>query len=304
MIVLLCYKHVMQDEGKTSKVDGAWRIAVGLSLIPAFGTLYQRLTLGESKRFEDSKRIEEESHVLDSAKSSKKSLAASTKEDLSTDVAEVSAVTTVPVTQETEDEKENGKGGKKAHFMEFLAYFSEWKHFRILLGTCMCWFLLDIAFYGINLNQNVVLSQIGFGGTTGDAWDRLWDVSVGNLIVTALGFVPGYYVTVLTVEWIGRKPIQIMGFLMEALMLAILAGCFHKLNTASFTVVFALLQFFFNFGANATTYIYPAEVFPTRFKAQAHGISAACGKAGAIISALAFNELSQHVGTPAVLWSA
>ena len=50
--------------------------------------------------------------------------------------------------------------------------------------------------------------------------------------------------------------------------------------------------------------MYPAEVFPTKFRATAHGMSAACGKAGAIISALAFNQLSQDIGTPAVLWSA
>ena len=59
MIVLLCYKHEMQDLGKNSRVDGAWRIAVGLSLIPAFGTLYQRLTLPESVRYEKSKHLEE-----------------------------------------------------------------------------------------------------------------------------------------------------------------------------------------------------------------------------------------------------
>ena len=45
-------------------------------------------------------------------------------------------------------------------------------------------------------------------------------------------------------------------------------------------------------------------MFPTRFRASAHGMSAACGKAGAIISALAFNSLSKDIGTPAVLWSA
>jgi hypothetical protein len=43
-------------------------------------------------------------------------------------------------------------------------------------------------------------------------------------------------------------------------------------------------------------------VFPTRFRAFAHGISAAMGKVGAIISALAFNTLSQRIGTPAILW--
>lgn len=54
----------------------------------------------------------------------------------------------------------------------------------------------------------------------------------------------------------------------------------------------------------STTYVYPAEVFPTRYRASAHGISAACGKAGAIISALGFNSLTDSIGTPAVLYSA
>jgi len=166
----------------------------------------------------------------------------------------------------------------------------------------MCWFLLDIAFYGINLNQNVVLQQIGFDGKEGTAWNRLFKISTGSIIITALGFVPGYYATILTIEKLGRKWIQIQGFLMAAFFLAILAGLFNELSTAAFIVNFALLQFFFNFGANSTTYCYPAEVFPTRFRAFAHGISAASGKAGAIISALAFNTLSKDIGTPAVLW--
>ncbi|EEB96469.1 hypothetical protein MPER_04392, partial [Moniliophthora perniciosa FA553] len=112
----------------------------------------------------------------------------------------------------------------------------------------------------------------------------------------------GYYASILTIEILGRKWIQIQGFLLAALFLAILAGKFDSLSHASFIVCFTFLQFFFNFGANTTTYCYPAEVFPTRFRAFAHGISAAAGKAGAIISALAFNELSKDIGTPAVLW--
>lgn len=102
---------------------------------------------------------------------------------------------------------------------------------------------------------------------------------------------------------------------------AILAGKFNSLSKPAFIVLFALLQFFFNFGPNSTTYVrtflafpenrrltptlqcYPAEVFPTRYRAFAHGFSAACGKCGAIISALAFNTLSKKVGTPVVLWS-
>jgi hypothetical protein len=47
------------------------------------------------------------------------------------------------------------------------------------------------SFYGINLNQNVVLQQIGFDGKTGSPWNRLFKISTGSIIITALGFVPG-----------------------------------------------------------------------------------------------------------------
>ncbi|KAH7886473.1 major facilitator superfamily domain-containing protein [Phlebopus sp. FC_14] len=286
IIVLACYKHVMNDEGETSKVDGVWRIVVGLSLIPAFGTLYQRLTLPESKRFEDSQRPETQD--LEDTKASK-------------DVVE-KEVFQGSTTGSSDVDIPKADLEKKAHFKEFIQYFSEWRHGKILLGTCACWFLLDIAFYGINLNQNVVLQEIGYDGKTGTPWEKLFKISTGNIIITALGFVPGYYVTVLTIEKLGRKFIQIQGFLMAALFLGILAGKFNSFDNASFIVCFSFLQFFFNFGANSTTYCYPAEVFPTKYRASAHGLSAACGKAGAIISALGFNTLVATIGTPAVLW--
>ncbi|KAF8698397.1 transporter, partial [Rhizoctonia solani] len=173
---------------------------------------------------------------------------------------------------------------------------------KLLIGTALSWFLVDIAFYGINLNTSVVLQQIGFDGAGNNAWHKIFRVATGNLIITALGFVPGYYVTVLTVEWLGRKWIQIQGFIMSSVFIAILAAKFHTLSSVAFIVCFALMQFFFNFGANATTYMYPAELFPTRYRAFAHGISAASGKAGAILASLAFNALSKKIGTPAVLW--
>jgi len=89
IIVLLCYKHTMNDNGNTSRVDGGmlsfvtfcgfgsltsilvWRIVVGLSLIPAFGTLYQRLTLPESTRFEESKKLQDDENIEELKKAQK-----------------------------------------------------------------------------------------------------------------------------------------------------------------------------------------------------------------------------------------
>ncbi|KAI0088458.1 MFS general substrate transporter [Irpex rosettiformis] len=309
MIVLLCYKHTMDVEGHTSKVDGVWRICVGLSLVPAFGTLYQRLRLPESTRFEEMRKVGR--HVEDGdvggdeiaeLKDKKQVNESATEKEVSQESSgiEVEGALTQAVPHGVS--KKEAIDAKSDHFKEFFHYFSEWRHLRILLGTSISWFLLDIAFYGINLNQNVVLQQIKFDGSSGTPWHRLFRISIGNLIITALGFVPGYYATILTIEKLGRKWIQTQGFLMAALFLGVLAGKFHTLSTASFVVCFAFLQFFFNFGANSTTFIVPAEVFPTKFRAAAHGMSAAAGKAGAIISALAFNQLSKKLGTPAVLW--
>ncbi|KAF7292564.1 Inorganic phosphate transporter [Mycena indigotica] len=307
IIVLAAYKHVMDGKGETSKVDGVWRIVVGVSLVPAFATLYQRLTLPESSRFEESRHqhVQATRAVNDDASSDHE------KPKKTEAGGPIAKTETEEVAVHMEEAKRPGHFRGISRYSlscllkppaEFLVYFSEWRHAKILIGTCVCWFLLDIAFYGINLNQNVVLQQIGFDGKTGTAWEKLFKISTGGIIITALGFVPGYYVSILTVETLGRKWIQIQGFLMAGLFLAILAGKFHSLSHASFIVCFALLQFFFNFGANTTTYMYPAEVFPTKYRAFAHGISAASGKAGAIISALAFNQLSIDIGTDKVLW--
>jgi len=42
-------------------------------------------------------------------------------------------------------------------------------------------------------------------------------------------------------------------------------------------------QLLFNLGPNSTTYIIPAELFPTRYRCTCHGIAAASGKLGSIL---------------------
>ncbi|RXW14845.1 hypothetical protein EST38_g11007 [Candolleomyces aberdarensis] len=279
IVVLLIYKSSMEGEnGKISKVDGVWRIVVGISLIPAFGTLYQRLTLGESTRYEESRKLKSEEDELRKAKKASAAKDADI-EEVKEDIQEERG-SSVEQDVDVRSLAPEDVVKVKAHFSDFYRHFKQWKNAKMLLATSLTWFLLDVAFYGVNLNQNVVLQQIGFDGKSGSEWNRLFKVSTGNLIVTALGFVPGYYVTVLTIEVLGRKWIQIQGFLMAALFLGILAGLFETLSKVQFIVCFAFLQFFFNFGANA----------------------AASGKAGAILSALAFNSLSKKIGTPACLW--
>ncbi|KAJ8519624.1 hypothetical protein ONZ45_g3457 [Pleurotus djamor] len=294
IIVLAGYKHMIHEEGRVDQLDAVWRIVVAISLIPAFATVYQRLTLPESplhlsfgRRYQDLDKI---NHV-DADRSPNQEGADDHKNEEA--AFEEDASPQPPST---------AAHHKKAHIREFLQYFSEWRHAKLLIGTCLSWFFTNIAFFGVNLNQNFVLQQIGFDGSTGTPWQKLIRVSVGSLIITVLGFLPGYYVTILTSEKLGRKWIQIQGSLMTAIFMAILAAKFHTLNKASFIACFTFLQFFFNFGANMTIYIIPAELYPSRYRALGHGLSAASGRCGAIISSLLFNQLAHTVGTPIVLW--
>ena len=67
--------------------------------------------------------------------------------------------------------------GKRAH-SDFFRYFSQWRHLKILIGTCMCWFCVDIAFYGVNLNQSAILTAINF--TAEETWRKLFKQALGS----------------------------------------------------------------------------------------------------------------------------
>lgn len=187
---------------------------------------------------------------------------------------------------------------------DFWEYFSEWRHLKVLLGTSISWFLVDITFYGINLNQSGIFALIGY--TQGSAWHRIYKQALGNLIVVLAGFLPGYYLTVALIEVIGRKKIQLFGFAANALLFLVLALSYNTIihQAAPFFAVFVLLQLSFNFGSNSTTFVVPAEVFPTRVRATAHGFCAAMGKLGSIVSSLGFSILatSPSFGHTGIFW--
>ncbi|EEB09067.1 inorganic phosphate transporter [Schizosaccharomyces japonicus yFS275] len=315
IIILLCYEHVLNVEGKYHKLNGVWRLQFGIALVPAVLVMIPRLRMQESQQFKDSKNVMAkgdgavEMDVIKEAKANNSSNSATyyqsednPSKDKSQAEVDIEAAAAPSLTESGQDaaskviptEGEDPKTG-------FLAYFSEWRHFKILFASAACWFLLDIAFYGVNLNQSVILSEMGFSNGKNE-YHKLQKNAIGNLIIAVAGYIPGYWVTVFFIERLGRKWIQIQGFLICSLLFAILAGTWSTISTAGRFICVALAQFFFNFGPNTTTFCFPAEVFPSRVRAFSHGICAACGKCGAIISALLFNKLTDVIGFASVLW--
>jgi PHS family inorganic phosphate transporter-like MFS transporter len=300
VVVIACYKGPM-DNGNLHKLSGAWRILQGLSLIPAFAVLYFRLTLVESTRFTQARAIQDDPELLNKASAAGVIVSEEDDVDLKKNGSD-SSQKSLNLENQAIGLKLATVGKKPKN--EFFTYFSKPRHALTLFGTAACWFLVDITFYGINLNQSTILAAIGFT-TSPTPYGKLMKTATGNLIITVAGFLPGYFFTIALVDVIGRKPIQIMGFTMNALFLGILAGKFndYKAHTNQIFPLFVFLQLFFNFGANATTFMYPVEVFPTAVRATAHGFSAACGKCGAILASLLFSHLtSTSFGYENVFW--
>ncbi|KAJ5928690.1 hypothetical protein N7466_007646 [Penicillium verhagenii] len=217
--------------------------------------------------------------------------------------ARLTIAETLPYKQYVCDENTGQKRGLKQQWRDFREYFGQWRHARALFATAASWFLFDIAYYGINLNQSVILARIGYA--TGDTpWKTLYNTAIGNIIVQAAGYLPGFYVGIFLPDRIGRVRQQLFACGTVCVLYAIWAGISSPgthTSTGGLMVIFAISQFMLTVGPNVTTFLIPAEVFPTRVRGTAHGISAAAGKCGAILTAFAFGTVEDAIGLSGVL---
>lgn len=169
-------------------------------------------------------------------------------------------------------------------------------HGRDLFGCSASWFLVDVVFYSSNLFQSKVYGKYLGKKYESNVYEDAIHVALFQAIVAICSTIPGYWFTVYFIDRIGRRKIQMMGFLIMALVYFAIGIPYtshwqHHINKG-FMVLYGLTFFFANFGPNTTTFIVPAELFPARFRSTCHGISGATGKVGAIIGAVGFGWAS------------
>lgn len=256
-------------------VDKMWRIIIGFGAVPACIALYYRLTIPETPRYTfDVARDVEKAAEDTSAYMKGKSEGEPDEIRRVTTMVQAAPALEIP----------------KASFRDFLHHYGQWKNGKILLGTAGSWFFLDVAYYGISLNNSIILAAIGFTGGS-NMYQVFRRTAVGNLILVCAGAIPGYWVSVATIDTLGRKTIQIMGFTILTILFIIIGFAYNHLGNHALLALYVLAQFFFNFGPNSTTFIVPGECFPTRYRSTSHGFSAASGKVGAIIAQVVFGPL-------------
>ncbi len=188
----------------------------------------------------------------------------------------------------------SGTARKKVSFAEGFHVLLSQRHMATrLIGASVAWFAMDFAYYGNTVSSPLVLHAIAPS-------DSLLTRTLTQLAVFSVAAVPGYLVAAAMMDRLGRKPIQILGFAMMAISFAAIAlipGIEQLI--VPFLLIYGLSYFFTEFGPNATTFVYPAEIFPVAGRTTGHGIAAASGKLGGFIGVFLFPILMSAGGLAA-----
>ncbi|CAE6476760.1 unnamed protein product, partial [Rhizoctonia solani] len=275
--------NTLQDRnGLLDTIDRCWRLLIGLGAVPGCIALFCRLTIPETPRF----TMDVERNVEQA-------------------VQDVATFLTTGKYNVDPDAVIRRADAPKASWANFKHYFGQWKNFKLLFGMAYAWFALDVPFHTLGLNSLGLLRPLHFipkgcsDYNLEHSRDIMLEASKGNLILAAGGLIPGYWATFFLIDSWGRKPIQIMGFIVLTVIFLVMGGAWKTLHDSTpggnaLVFLYCMANFFQNFGPNTTTFIVPGEAFPTRYRATAHGICAAAGKLGAILSQVIFSVLSHH----------
>ncbi len=164
-----------------------------------------------------------------------------------------------------------------------------------LVGTAGTWFLVDIAYYGNSASSPLILKTLQPHGT-------LLSHTLILLAIFAVAALPGFWMAVWLMDRVGRKRIQLQGFLVMTVTFAAIAlipGVTR--DVWMFVVLFAASFFFIEYGPNETTFVYGSEMFPTSVRGMGDGISASMGKFGAFLGGLCVPPLLRVAGVSGVM---
>ena len=259
--------------------DVTWRILLAAGAIPALATFGLRRQITESPRFALAHgNVQEAEQAVQRVVSGRRDGGQFHK--LHQQLTDGSVEKINPsIKIATDGDGVHVRPGPKASTRELLTT----RHFLIwLLGTAGCWFLLDVSYYGTTVSTPLVIKL--FSPQTTLIQNMLY-----TLLIFVIAALPGYIVAALTIDRLGRKRVQFLGFAVMTISYALLF-VFPALTQIAWTflLLYGLSYFFTEFGPNVTTFVLPAEIFPAEARTTAHGISAATGKIGAFIGAFLF----------------
>jgi hypothetical protein len=114
----------------------------------------------------------------------------------------------------------------------------------------------SLPFYGLGMNSPRIISIIWYGSSPPPADFPIYLLLIHNgwqsLIVVSLGAIVGCIITFISINTLGRRSIQMIGFCWLFILFVVTGASFEHLynigGTAATVVLYILCQIFFNFG--------------------------------------------------------
>ncbi|KAI0869489.1 MFS general substrate transporter [Hypoxylon argillaceum] len=289
------------------KIDAIWRVIIGVGAFPALVSLVLRRTIPETPYY-----LVETGRVTDAITAAGQVYAPeATLQPTGTD--EISPIQTVsdrPI-EKLRERKKGPWNTTREYICEVRKHLSQKSRWRTLLGVMLAWWLLDLAYYGLGLDNPKTISAIWLSSpadasfaltSTCDTdptqqntkiYEMLRGNIVRNIVTISSGTLPGSIIILLAIDYVPRVTWMMWTFVTLAALFAVNGGTFFvafETDKHALTIVlYVLAQVIFNVGPNTMTFILPAELFATRFRGTFYGLAAASGKLGAITILLIIN---------------
>ncbi|KAK4528994.1 hypothetical protein GAYE_SCF68G6943 [Galdieria yellowstonensis] len=176
------------------------------------------------------------------------------------------------------------------------SYRNQWKDMLIvwrgywpcILGSAITWFIRDFETFSIGSFGASILHEIEGASLFTATWISLLTAALMVLEPLASSFL---------IDTLGRRNVQLIGWLSLASVIAITGGTYpllfhHAAVYVFLSIVRAALQYFLA----VSIYLTPNEIFPTMYRARLYGLCSAFGKAGAAIGVHVFLSMQQSFG--------
>ncbi|WP_141738565.1 MFS transporter, partial [Acidithiobacillus caldus] len=186
----------------------------------------------------------------------------------------------------------------------FSALFAKAYRRRTLLSA-VPWFLMDMATYGVGMFTAVLLAAMHLGSGSGDLAARTRALTLGSGFID-LFLLLGFLLGIWAVVRFGRIRMQLLGFGgmalgMSVLLLASILPGGPGAHMVLVFIGFIVFNLCMNMGPNSTTYVLPAELFPTQLRGTGSGFAAAVAKGGATLGVFLLPIVQAQVGVSGVL---
>ncbi|MCS5719833.1 MFS transporter [Herbiconiux sp. CPCC 205763] len=172
---------------------------------------------------------------------------------------------------------------------------------RATVLTSVPWFFMDIATYGVGVFTPTIIAAIALSSSANSQFIADDITSTEGAAFLDLFLVLGFAAALFLVRRLGMIVLQVAGFVVMALGLALLAvtNLLPQDTPTQLTLVFvgfAAFNLFMNAGPNSTTFALPTLAFDSLTRGAGAGFAAASGKAGAALGTFLFPLVQASLG--------